>query len=100
MTTLVVRGALPLLFKRYALFRISQMHYTVLSHYRFKQFAKTPNAATSPQNPNPEPPGKPGTPVRGIGGNAVEICRIHQFDILEFDDAIAYGDSQRQLRNF
>jgi len=26
--------------------------------------------------------------------------KIYVFDKLEFDDAIAYGDSQRQLRNF
>jgi len=70
------------------------MHYTVLCHHRFKQFAKTPIASTSPQNPNPEPPGKPGTPVRGIGGNAVEKCRMHKFDKLEVGDPIAKGDSQ------
>jgi len=49
LTTFVVRGALPLLFKRCAFFRISQMHYTVLRHHRFKQFAKTPIASTSPK---------------------------------------------------
>ena len=70
LTTLVVRGALPLLFKRCALFRISQTRYAVSIVHRFKQFAKTPNASTSPQRPTPEPPEKHGMPVREIGGNA------------------------------
>ena len=35
-----------------------------------KQFAKTPNAATSPQKADSEPPGKHGTSVRDIGGTA------------------------------
>jgi hypothetical protein len=45
------------------------------SDLRLKQFAKTPNAATSPQKVNSEPPGKHGTSVRDIGGKAGEVAK-------------------------
>ena len=48
------------------------MRYTVSIHHRLKQFAKAPNASTSPQTSNPEPPGKPGMPVQEIGGKTNE----------------------------
>jgi len=48
------------------------MRNTVATIRPLKQFAKTPNAATSLPKTNPEPPGKHGMSVREIGGKAKE----------------------------